>query len=142
MRLFDRATGKIDPAVARAWERYDISLTLRRSWKTLGPKLRGKIHVYCGLKDTYRLEGAVRLLKEDLKELGSDAEVILVEGRDHGNLGQPHTELWPQGMMERIHREMRERYRMRDWVSPAHSGPEATLARAAGSASASTPSFE
>src|SRR5262249_28415125 len=34
-RLWDRATGAVDPEVARAWQRYDIRLILERSWKTL-----------------------------------------------------------------------------------------------------------
>ena len=115
MPLFDRLTGAIDPRVAKAWERYDISLLLRRRWSFLEKRLRGKLRVYCGLEDTYRLEGAARLLKEELARLGSDAEVILVEGRDHGSIFAPHRDLWPQGMMERIHREMIQRYEFLAW---------------------------
>ena len=37
-RLWDRADGTIDPAVARAWEAYDIRLVLERNWPTLGPR--------------------------------------------------------------------------------------------------------
>ena len=50
------------------------------------------------------------LLKEELAKLGSDAEILLVEGRDHGSIYAPHPELWPKGMMERIHREMGEKW--------------------------------
>jgi S-formylglutathione hydrolase FrmB len=113
MRLFDVETGAIDHAVAEAWRRYDIREILAEHWATLGPKLAGKLHVYCGLEDTFRLEGATRLLQEQLEALGSDAEVLLVEGRDHGNLFAPHPELWPEGMLVRIYREMAERYRSR-----------------------------
>src|SRR5439155_7770138 len=74
-RLWDRATGAVDPEVARCWERYDIRLVLERNWKTLGPKLAGKLHVYVGDEDTFYLEGAVVLLKEALNKLGSDAVV-------------------------------------------------------------------
>src|SRR5690606_18119159 len=35
MKLFDIETGRIDPFVAKAWEKYDISLLLRSNWKTL-----------------------------------------------------------------------------------------------------------
>jgi S-formylglutathione hydrolase FrmB len=84
--LWDRSTGAIDRDVARAWERYDIRQILERDWKTLGPKLAGKIHVYMGGEDTFYLEGATRLLGESLKTLGSDAVVEIFPGRNHGNL--------------------------------------------------------
>jgi hypothetical protein len=82
-RLFDRATGAVKGEVAMSWERYDIRLVLERNWATLGPKLKGKIHVYAGGDDTFYLEGATRLLKESLERLGSDAEVMIVPGMPH-----------------------------------------------------------
>ncbi len=81
--LFDRATGRIDPKVAQAWEKYDIRLVLERNWLTLSPKLRGKLHVYAGEKDNFYLDGAARLLQESLAKLGSDAEVEIVPGMGH-----------------------------------------------------------
>jgi hypothetical protein len=54
--------------VARYWkESYDLRHILERDWKTLGPKLRGKIHVYCGTMDNYYLNNAVYLLEDFLK---------------------------------------------------------------------------
>jgi hypothetical protein len=81
--VFDRATGKADPEVAKAWEKYDIRLVIERNWETLGPKLKGKLHIYAGEVDTFYLEGAARLLGESLKKLGSDAEVQIVPGMPH-----------------------------------------------------------
>lgn len=107
MVLFDPKTGKIDPFVAKTWEKYDIRLVLERNWETLGPKLGGKLRVYMGTEDTFRLEGATKLLKQSLQKLGSDAEILLVEGRDHGSLFNPHEKHWPKGMLQRIHEEMR-----------------------------------
>ena len=49
-------------------------------------KLKGKIHVYMGDKDTFYLEGATRLLGDTLKKLGSDATVVLFAGKDHSSL--------------------------------------------------------
>ncbi len=106
LQLFDRETGAIDRSVVEAWKAYDIGLLLRQNAAELVPKLKGKVHVWCGSIDTFRLDGAVRLLQADLAKLGSDADVLLVEGRDHGSLWNPHDELWPKGMSERIHREM------------------------------------
>jgi hypothetical protein len=97
--LWDRTTGAIDPKVAKAWERYDIRLSLERDWKTLGPKLAGKLHVFTGAEDTFLLDGASRLLQKSLKELGSDAVVEIVNGKDHGSLRDA-------GLRERIAKEM------------------------------------
>ncbi len=104
--LWDRRTGVIDPAVAKSWERYDIRLRLERNWKTLGPKLAGKLHVYMGGEDTFYLEGATALLKESLAKLGSDAVVEIVPGKDHGNL-------LDRSLRQRIAREMAETFRRR-----------------------------
>jgi S-formylglutathione hydrolase FrmB len=101
--LWDRASGKIDPEVARSWQRYDIRLVLERNWRTLGPKLAGKLHVYVGGQDTFYLDGAVALLKAFLVRLGSSAAVEIIPGRDHGNL-------LDRAMRQRIAREMAARF--------------------------------
>jgi hypothetical protein len=103
VKLWDRDTGAVDPKVARAWRRYDISHTLRTRWKTLGPKLRGKLHVFCGDMDNFYLEGAVKRLQADLRKLGSVAQVELVPG-DHGSMMTP-------ALRVRIDRSMAEQYR-------------------------------
>lgn len=87
--LWDRNTGRIDSAVAKAWEAYDIRLVLERNWPTLGPKLAGKLHVFMGDQDTFYLNGATKLLKESLDKLGSDAVVEIHPGKDHGSLMTP-----------------------------------------------------
>lgn len=114
LQLFDRDTGKIDPLVAKSWEKYDIRLQLQRHWPELAKPLAGKLHVYVGTQDTFRLEGAVRLLRDQLAQLGSDAEFVFAEGRDHGTLFQPDPKLWPDGMLARIHHEMLARFQARD----------------------------
>lgn len=83
MPLFDRPTGAVNTEVARAWEPYDIRLVLERNWETLGPKLAGRMHIYAGQVDSFYLEGAVKLLDVSLRALGSDAEVVIVEGMGH-----------------------------------------------------------
>lgn len=99
MQLFDRETGRIDPAVAKAWERYDIARVLRDNWATLGPKLRGKLHIVVGTADTFHLDEGVRLLQATLKSLGGDAQIEFLEGRDHFNL-------YEGGLADRFAREM------------------------------------
>jgi S-formylglutathione hydrolase FrmB len=108
--LFDPATGVIDRAVATAWRRYDIADVLRTRWTELAPRLQGKLAIYIGTLDTFRLEGACRLLAADLQRLGSDATIVFAEGRDHGSVLRPHPELWPDGLLRHIHRAMRARF--------------------------------
>ncbi len=98
-RLWHRRTGRIDPEVARAWRKYDIRLVLKENWPCLEPKLRGKLHVVAAERDTFYLEGAVRLLGGTLKQLGSDAEVEIVPGADHGSVYTPD-------LARRIRRQM------------------------------------
>jgi hypothetical protein len=98
-RLWDRKTGAVDPGVAKSWEKYDIRLVLERNWKTLGPKLAGKVHVYVGGSDTFYLEGAVARLKESLGRLGSDAVVEVFPDKDHSTL-------LSKELRQRIAREM------------------------------------
>ena len=71
-RLWDKTTGEIDPKVAEFWrENYDLRHIMERDWDKLGPKLRGKIHIYCGDMDNYYLNNAVYLM-EDFLESTSD----------------------------------------------------------------------
>jgi hypothetical protein len=68
-RIFDKETGEIDPIVAEYWkEHYDLRYILERDWATLGPKLKGKIHIYCGDMDNYYLNNAVYLMEDFLKK--------------------------------------------------------------------------
>jgi hypothetical protein len=67
-RIWDKVTGEIDPEVAEYWKQnYDLSYILRRDWKEIGPKLRGKINIYCGDMDNYYLNNAVYLTEEFLE---------------------------------------------------------------------------
>ncbi len=66
--LIDKRTGAIDPSVAEYMkEHYDLRHILERDWKELGPKLIGKLHIYCGDMDNYYLPNAVYLLDEFLE---------------------------------------------------------------------------
>ena len=67
-RLWDKRTGEIDHSVAAYWrEHYDLRYIMERDWKTLGPKLAGKIHLYCGTMDNYYLNNAVTLTEAFLE---------------------------------------------------------------------------
>ena len=63
--VFNKRTGEIDHDVAKYWkDHYDLSAIMQRDWKTLGPKLAGKLHLYVGEADTFYLDRAVHLLKD------------------------------------------------------------------------------
>ena len=102
-RVWDRQTGEVNTDAAKWWEAYDIRLVLERNWPTLGPKLRGKLHVHMGDLDTFYLEGATRLLGTSLKKLDSDAVVEMHAGHDHGSILNPQ-------MMSRLRAEMVAKY--------------------------------
>ena len=66
--IWDKRTGEIDHAVAQYWkENYDLRYIMERDWATLGPKLQGKIHIYCGDMDNYYLNNAVYLTETFLE---------------------------------------------------------------------------
>jgi hypothetical protein len=89
MRLYDRTTGAVDATVAEAWKKYDIRLLIERHWETLKPQLAGRLHVFMGEQDNFYLDGAARELKTSLEELGSDAVIEIVPGKDHGSIASP-----------------------------------------------------
>lgn len=67
-RIWDKKTGVIDKEVAAHWrENYDLRHILARDWKTLGPKLRGKLNIYVGDMDNYYLNNAVYLAEDFLR---------------------------------------------------------------------------
>jgi hypothetical protein len=91
--IFDKETGAIDPKVAAYWkEHYDLRAILERDWATLGPKLRGKLHIYCGSADNYFLNDAVYLLEDFLKSTTNppyDGEVKYGDRAEHCWNGDP-----------------------------------------------------
>lgn len=68
-RIWNKVTGEIDHDVAMFWrDNYDLRYIMERDWKTLGPKLKGKVHIYCGTMDNYYLNNAVYLMEDFLNE--------------------------------------------------------------------------
>jgi hypothetical protein len=91
--IFNKETGEIDHEVAAYWkEHYDLGEILRRDWATLGPKLRGKLHIYCGSADNYFLNDAVYLVEDFLKTTTNppyDGEVKYGDRAEHCWNGDP-----------------------------------------------------
>ena len=68
MPIWDKMTGEIDPAVAEYWrDNYDLRFIMERDWKSLGPKLEGKVRIYCGDMDNWYLNNAVYFTEEFLE---------------------------------------------------------------------------
>jgi hypothetical protein len=79
--IFDKQTGRIDHQTAEYWrEHYDLNALLQREWNTLGPKVRGKLHIYVGSDDTYFLNNAVYLMEDFLKQTGTPGHGVPYEG--------------------------------------------------------------
>jgi hypothetical protein len=96
--LWDPGSGKIDHSVLEHWKEYDLRLVLEQNWKTLGPKLQGKIHIWVGEADDYFLNNAVHLLDDFLKRAEPP-----YGGRIEFGPRQGHTSGWGQ---TRIMQEM------------------------------------
>jgi hypothetical protein len=62
--IWDPMTGVIDRQVAAYWKsHFDLDAWLNAHWRTLAPKLDGKLHVYVGEMDSYYLNNAVYLMQ-------------------------------------------------------------------------------
>jgi len=124
--IWDKVTGEIDPAVAAHWrDNYDLRFILERDWATLGPKLRGKLHAYCGDMDNFYLNNAVYLLEEflDKTDPPADAEV---------DYGDRHEHCW-NGDHDNINAVSRLQYHQRfipraveHWLATAPEGADTT----------------
>jgi len=100
---WDLETGRrVHADVAEAWRKYDIRQTIETNWETLGPKLAGKLHLFCGDQDTFFLERAFLRLRETLQRLGSDAYIEVIPGANHG---------LPDGVDQTIARQVAEQCR-------------------------------
>lgn len=92
-QIFDKVTGDIDHSVADYWRKhYDLEALLERDWATLGPQLKGKIHIYVGSDDTYFLNDAVYRMEDFLKSTKDPAyggEVMYGPRAEHCWNGDP-----------------------------------------------------
>ncbi len=100
--IMDKLTGTIDPEVAEYWKNYDIRLVLEENWSSLGPKLKGKIHVIAGAWDTVYLNAAVEHLNDFLKKTNYGGYVEVIAG-DHGSF-------MTEQLLKRIEMEMNEKF--------------------------------
>ena len=60
--LWNPTTGSIDRKAVSHWKSYDLRRRLEENWPELGPKLKGKLHIWVGEADDYFLNNAVHKL--------------------------------------------------------------------------------
>jgi hypothetical protein len=66
--LFNKSTGEIDSTVALYWkEHFDLRNYLQTHWKEIGPRLVGKLHVFCGRMDDFFLNFGAYFTEEFLE---------------------------------------------------------------------------
>jgi enterochelin esterase-like enzyme len=115
--LWDPLTGKIDKEVVSwAGERYDIRRYLEKNWPAIGPKLAGKIRVYCGRMDNFYLNEACYLLQEFLESATNPAYGGEFKYGDRGGHG------WSPFKADELQRTMAEHVlqnspdKKKDWI--------------------------
>lgn len=96
--IWDARTGALDRDVANAWRRYDLRDHLAKHWTEVGPKLRGKIHLWMGDADTYFLDTAARHLDDFLKSAEPPADARLEFGPRQPHGWEPRT--WAELLKE------------------------------------------
>ncbi len=128
-RIWDKRTGEIDHGVAEYWrENYDLRHILERDWEKLGPKLRGKIHIYCGDMDNYYLNNAVYLMEDFLEQTTDpyyEGEVLYGDRAEHCWNGDPelpnhlsrlrYNSMYVPKIMERIAKSAPEGADLESW---------------------------
>lgn len=103
--LFDRDTGAIDAAVAKAWQHYDIAGIIRRNADRLRPLLDRKIHLTVGAADGFG-PAADHLLEETLKEARIGGTFAYLPGRGHDDVDAAGWNPVHGGLLEQIFLEM------------------------------------
>jgi hypothetical protein len=83
--LWDPRTGSINRTAAEHWKAYDLRRVLEKNWPVLGPKLRGKLHIWVGEADDFFLNNAVHRLDEFLSRARPAYEGSITYGPGQGH---------------------------------------------------------
>ena len=116
-RLWDKRTGVIDPDVAAYWrDNYDLRHILQRDWKTLGPRVAGKFHVFMGDMDSYYLNNGCYLLEQFLESAQDPPYGGSFEyGRKNGHCWGPQLDRLFRLMTEHIEKTAPEGADLKSW---------------------------
>jgi len=99
--LWGPQTGKIDREAAEHWKAYDLRRALEDHWADLGPKLKGKLHIWVGDADDYFLNNAVHRLDAFLSHAKPAYEGSITYGPRQGHCWMGISD---REMMERMAR--------------------------------------
>jgi hypothetical protein len=96
--LWNPETGVIDRKAVDHWKSYDLRHVMEANWATLGPKLRGKLHIWVGEADDYFLNNAVHRLDNFLSRAEPPYEGSITYGRGQGHcwIGLSRTDMLKQ----------------------------------------------
>jgi S-formylglutathione hydrolase FrmB len=97
--LYDAATGKIDPKTVKTWEKYDLAKWIVQHRKQLYGKIDGKVHVYAGADDNFKLNEAVQLFGHKAAANQLQVRAELIPNADHWSI-------WTPAFTKRIQEEM------------------------------------
>jgi len=84
--IFNPTNGKIDKTVAENWKKYDLLIYTSSNWHELGPKIKGKIHIWMGDMDNFYLNNSMRDFDKFLKNTTnpkSDAQIEFTPMKGH-----------------------------------------------------------
>ena len=102
--MFDGRTGAIDKSVVTHWSRYDIGRRVRSDWKHYGPIVMQRVRLACGTRDSFYLDRAVMLFKEDVERLAAEGGgwqgegyIWMINGATHG-VSRKTTPRWNEEM--------------------------------------------
>jgi len=101
--VWDPITGAIDHKAAEHWKAYDLRRVLESNWADLGPKLKGKLHIWVGEADDYFLNNAVHRLDAFLSRARPPYEgsIVYGPGKGHCWIGISNSPMMKQ-MVERM----------------------------------------
>lgn len=115
--LFNPRTGEISSRVVSYYQEYDLRLRLSRDPGRLAPIYLERIRILMGDRDNYDLDGAVRLLREELREHARDPSHIdeastassgyikMLSGEDHSSvLKTEEARAIPEQMLRHLRR--------------------------------------
>jgi hypothetical protein len=108
--LFDPYTGVIDHAVAEQYRSHDIADLLRYDPERYGPIFRNDIRLVVGSEDSFDLDEAVVLLREELGRVWPQVEmevtpgyIEVLDGFNHGSIrGSDRVKGWAGEMLAHL----------------------------------------
>lgn len=81
--LFDPASGIINQSIVSQWRQYDLALYVQTQWPRLRKWLSGRIHIYCGQYDNFRLNESVRAFARKAASVKAAIHIEEIPGADH-----------------------------------------------------------